>query len=153
MYVHQIFKRYKLSIQEGKIFDPIRKKYVTNNPEETVRQKTIKFLIQRLGVPKAKINVEKSLHQLGDTGNNRRVDICIFDEQNVIVAIIECKAYYVGDQESPYIQALDYVTSLNVHNYFVVDGYEIMGFHYNEKLRQFEPYQQIPKYNELISMR
>ena len=153
MYIHQIFKRYKLSIQEGKIFDPIRKKYVTNTPEEAVRQKTIKLLVQRLGVPENKINVEKSLHQLGDTGNNRRVDICIFDERNVIVAIIECKAHYVGNKESPYIQALDYVMSLNVYNYFVVDGYEIMGFYYNKKLRQFEPYQQIPNYNELISMR
>ena len=153
MYIFDIFKRYKLDIRERKIFDPIRNKYVSLTPEEKIRQQTIKYLIQRLKIPPNRIGVEKSLHQLGDIGNKKRVDICIFDESDIVVAIIECKAHYIGNQESPYIQALDYITSLNVLNYFVVDGYEMCGYHYNKSLGQFEPFDQIPCYEDLLQLR
>ena len=152
MYVHHIFKRYKLDIQQETIFDPIRNKYVALTPEEKVRQQTIKFLMQRAKIPAKKIGVEKTLHQLGDLGNRKRVDICIFDENNIPIAIIECKGYYIGTQESPYFQALDYIESLNIRNYFVVDGYEIYGFHYNKSRVQFESLEQFPLYEELLQM-
>ena len=84
MYIFDIFKRYKLDIRERTIFDPIRNKYVSLTPEEKIRQQTIKYLIQRLKIPPNRIGVEKSLHQLGDIGNKKRVDICIFDEDTII---------------------------------------------------------------------
>lgn len=152
MYIFDIVRRYKLDIREGTIFDPIRKKYVSLTPEERIRQQTIRYLMKRLNVPPNRIGVEKTLHQLGDEGNKKRVDICIFDQNGVVIAIVECKAYYIGGQEDPYRQALDYVTSLNIRNYFVVDGYEMCGYHFNKALSQFEPFYQIPRYEELLQL-
>lgn len=152
MYVYHIFRRYKLDILDRTVFDPIRRKYVALTPEEKVRQQTIKFLMQRAKIPANRISIEKSLHQLGDTENRKRVDICIFDDANVPIAIVECKAYYIGAKEVPYLQAIDYVESLNIRNYFVVDGYEIYGFHYNKTQMQFEPLSQIPLYEELLRL-
>ncbi len=96
MYINHIFKRYKLKIEGNKIFDPVRKKYVALTPEEKVRQQMIKFMQQRLKVPVCKIGVERSLSDLGDVGNRKRVDICIFGDDDKILAIIECKADYIG---------------------------------------------------------
>lgn len=153
MYINHIFKRYKLDIRERMVFDPIRQKYVAFTPEEKIRQQTIKFLMQRAKIPANKIGVEKTLHQLGDVGNRKRVDICIFDEADLPIAVIECKADYIGNREAPYVQALDYVRSLNVRNYFVVDGYALYGFHYNKTQIQFEPLAQVPRYEELLRLK
>lgn len=152
MYINHIFKRYKLTIQDNQIYDPIRKKYVALTPEERVRQQTLKYMMQRLKIPANKIGVEKSLNSLGIVGNHKRIDICVFGGQQEILAVIECKADYIGDGESPYHQALDYVQSLKVRNYFVVDGWEINGYHYDPERSQFDPIAEIPTYEEMLSL-
>ena len=86
MYINHIFKRYKLKIEDNRIYDPIRKKFVALTPEERVRQKTLKYMIQRMKVPADKIGVEKSLSSLGDIGNRKRVDICIWGPDEEILA-------------------------------------------------------------------
>ena len=153
MYVDNIFKRYKLTIKDNQIYDPIRKKYVALTPEEKVRQQTIKFLIQRLEVPKDKIGVEKSLSSLGDIGNRKRIDICIWGESEEILAIIECKAGNIDGWEAPYQQAIDYVESLKVRNYFVVDGWIMDGYHYDYERSQFDPIEEIPTYQEMLRLK
>lgn len=152
LYVNDIFKRYKLQIEDNKIYDPIRKKYIFLTPEERIRQQMLKFIMQRLNVPPNKIGVERSLSTLGDIGNKKRVDICIFGENTEILAIIECKADYIGRGESPYHQALDYVESLNVANYFVVDGWNIFAYHFDEKFAQFELLETLPTYSDMLQM-
>lgn len=152
MYINHIFKRYKLKIEDNRIYDPIRKKFVALTPEERVRQKTLKYMIQRMKVPADKIGVEKSLSSLGDIGNRKRVDICIWGPDEEILAIIECKAGDTAGWDSPYIQAIDYVESLHVLNYFVVDEWDINGYHYNSNRCQFDPIEDIPTYEELLTM-
>ncbi len=68
MNIKSIFDRYKVQIADGKIYNPIRQKYLRITPEEIVRQKTIKFLMKRLGVPQNKIIVERGLNTLGVEG-------------------------------------------------------------------------------------
>ena len=150
MYINHIFKRYKLTIKDNSVYDPIRKKYVVLTPEESVRQRMIKYMLQRLKVPADKIGVERTLHCLGVSGNKKRVDICVFDEKEELLAVVECKADYIGNGESPYQQAIDYVKSLKIRNYFVVDGWEINGFHYNCVGNQFDPIEEMPTYQELL---
>ena len=152
MYVDHIFKRYKLTIKDNQIYDPIRKKYVALTPEEKVRQQMLKYMLQRLQVPADKIGVERSLSSLGDTGNRKRVDICVFGENEEILAVVECKANYIGTGESPYQQAIDYVESLKVRNYFVVDGWDINGYHYNYERGQFDPITEMPTYEEMLAL-
>jgi len=45
MYIGNTTKRYKLQTNDGKVYDPIRDKYVNETPEEINRQKVIKYLI------------------------------------------------------------------------------------------------------------
>ena len=153
MYIHRIFQRYKLAIDGDRIFDPIRNKYVSYTPEEKVRQQTIKFLLQRLKVPKSRIGVERSLHSLGDIGNWKRVDICIFGPDDEVLAIIECKADDLGMWDSAYLQVIDYAESLQVRSYFVVDSWGIEGYHYCFERNQYDPFDEIPTYEELLSLK
>ena len=74
--------------KEGKVYDPIRKKYVQAKPEEYVRQKTIRFLIDCLKVPSDRIVVECALSTLGVEGDKRRIDIGILDPENSVAAVV-----------------------------------------------------------------
>ena len=150
MDVVKAFKKYKLKIREDQIFDPIRQKFVRLTPEEKVRQKTIQFLINHMEIPADRIGVELSLNSLGDIGNRKRIDIGVFNDSNKIVAIVECKADYIGFKEAPYQQAIDYVASLGVYRYFVVDGYDMIGYHYNSQNDQFEKIDDMPTYPQLL---
>ena len=152
MQIDHIFKRYKLQIENNRIFDPIRKKWIALTPEEIVRQKTLKFLLQRLKVPAGRIGVERSLSALGDSGNRKRVDICVFGPNDEILAVIECKAAYIGSGEAPYCQALDYVERLKVPCYFVVDGWDMVGYRYDLDRTQFSRIDGVPTYEEMLTI-
>ena len=101
-------------------------------------------------IPADRIGVELSLNSLGDIGNRKRIDIGVFNDSNKIVAIVECKADYIGFKEAPYQQAIDYVASLGVYRYFVVDGYDMIGYHYNSQNDQFEKIDDMPTYHQLL---
>lgn len=152
MDVYHIFKRYKLKIKQDQIFDPIRSKFVALTPEEQVRQKTIQFLLHHMNVPAERLGVEVALSTLGDKGNRKRIDICIFDAENHLCGIVECKANYIGYRESPYQQALDYVTTLGVRCYFVVDGQDMIGYYYDPQNDQFVQLDTIPEYDALLQL-
>ena len=150
MYVKKQFDSYKLKIDDGSIFDPIRNKYVKLTPEEIVRQQTVQFLIKKMRVPKDKICVEIGLSSLISTFSRKRIDICIFHEKPI--AIVECKANYIGYSDAAYIQAIDYVEELGLKCYFVSDGIELIGYFYNSARQQYEPMETIPSYAQLISL-
>ena len=126
---------------------------MANTPEEEVRQKTLKFIQQRLKVPANRIGVERTLHSLGVVGSWKRVDICIFDDSDDIVAIIECKADDLGRWDNAYVQAIDYVELLGVNNYYVADNWEFNGFHYSYERNQYDPIDVIPTYQEMVQMK
>lgn len=151
MDIYKTFKKYKLKIKGEQIYDPIREKFVHLTPEEKVRQQTLQFMMKELEIPSEKIGVEISLNALGDVGNRKRIDICVFDDEKNVIAIIECKANYIGDKEAPYNQAIDYVTSLGVRRYLVVDGYDMIGYYYNGQQDQFEKIEKLPLYQDLLN--
>ena len=151
MDIYKAFKKYKLKIKGEQIYDPIREKFVHLTPEEKVRQQTLQYMINELEIPPEKIGVEISLNSLGDVGNRKRIDICVFDNDKKVVAIVECKANYIGYKEAPYNQAIDYVTSLGVYRYFVVDGYDMIGYYYNSQQDQFEKIEALPHYQEMLT--
>ena len=150
MDVYKAFKKYKLKIKGNQIYDPVRNKFVHLTPEEKVRQQMLQFMIQTLAIPIERIGVELSLNSLGDVGNRKRIDIGIFNEENKLVAIVECKADYIGYKEAPYQQAIGYVSSLGVYRYFVVDGYDLTGYFYDIHNDQFIKMEVIPSYSEML---
>lgn len=72
-----------------KIFDPLRKKYVTLTPEEWVRQHFINYLLKYHHYPKALIRVEKGLDY---NFLNKRSDIIVYNRRGDVFLIVECKA-------------------------------------------------------------
>ena len=146
MKVQSIFDRYKVQIDGDRIFDPIREKYVHLTPEEVVRQKTIKFLMKRLGVPRDKIIVERGLNTLGVEGIKRRIDIGVLDEEDILIAVIECKASLIGIEESAHIQAQNYLLDLNTRYFFVTDSITFNGYYYDTT--QYIRLEEIPKYDQ-----
>ncbi|MEC7839957.1 MAG: type I restriction enzyme HsdR N-terminal domain-containing protein [Chlamydiota bacterium] len=87
----------------SKLFCPFRNEYVAAQPEEIVRQRLLKTMVEDLGYPKSCIVVEKALNQLPHLSQkniqipDRRVDIfCYTKDQNsknlVPLLLVECKA-------------------------------------------------------------
>lgn len=146
MNVKTIFDRYKVQIIDDTIYDPIRQKYLHLTPEEVVRQKAIKFLMKRLGVPQSKIIVERSLNTLGVEGAKRRIDIGVLDEEGLLVAVVECKASLLGIEEAAHIQAQNYLLDLNTRYFFVTDGSAFNGYYYDSL--QYIRLETIPKYDQ-----
>jgi len=149
MNVEKIYARYSAKVEDGHIYDPIRMRYVKATPEEIVRQKTLKFLTKRLHVPMNTIIVERSLASLGVTGSKKRIDIGILDDDNLIMAVVECKATKVGVGEAAFEQAKDYLLELFTRYYFVTDGVTFDGFFYDTE--DFLPLDEIPKYDKWYS--
>lgn len=94
--IEGIFKSIKLKErkQEEKCyFDPIRYFLVQKTPEEEVRQKTIIFLQNKLGVPIERIRVEEPMCHV-KKGLRGRADIVVYrdDKQEEPLMVIECKA-------------------------------------------------------------
>ena len=145
MNVESIFNRYKLKIKNDQIYDPIRQKFLRLTPEEIVRQKTIKFLINRLGVPQDKIIVERGLNTLGVEGVMRRIDIGILDEEGLLMAVVECKASLARNKEAAFIQARDYLLDLNTRYFFITDGKIFSGWYF-DTVQNIE-LAEIPKYD------
>lgn len=149
MRIERDLKRYKLKTEGNKVYDPIRQMYVPLTPEEDVRQRTIKYLINRMKVPTDKIVVERGLNTFGVEGSKKRIDIGILGENNYLAAIIECKAYSITGTTAPYAQAIDYVMALNIPAYFVTDGFVMEGFTFDLNNHQFIKMEEIPMYESL----
>ncbi len=83
---------YNFRIQKSekglRIFDPLRKKFVSLTPEEWVRQNFISYLIEEKKYPASLIAIETGL-----TYNRlkKRSDILIYDRKGNAWMIIECK--------------------------------------------------------------
>lgn len=155
MNIEKTVSRYKLKTNEaGKLFDPVRQVFVAATPEEHVRQRVIKYLINRMKVPPGRIVVEQSLARLGARDadyRKKRIDIGIMDENGALAAIIECKAHSVKNAESPFIQAVDYVRNLNMPAYFVTDGVVLKGYSYRRETDQYIELNTIPDYAALCT--
>lgn len=153
MNIAKDLKRYKLKTDEsGKLYDPIRQIYVPATPEEIVRQRIIRYLINRMKVPADKIVVEQGLVKFGvndEENRKKRIDIGFYGYYNDLAAIIECKAYSIKNAEAPYIQAADYVRNLKIPAYFVTDGVILEGYNYYYETDRFVKMHEIPMYDEL----
>lgn len=145
MNVGVIYNRYKVKIEGNQIFDPIRNRYVHLTPEEIIRQKTIKFLTQRLKVPAERIVVEKALSSFSVPGSRKRIDIGILDADDLIMAVVECKQSLDWTGEAAYAQAQEYLRDLNTRYFFVTDGLTFDGYFWNTV--QFIRLEEIPTYD------
>jgi predicted type IV restriction endonuclease len=113
------FPEYEFRYVPGKIFDPVRKKFVALTPEEWVRQHVIRFLGDDRGYPLSLMAVEAQfeLHTL-----RKRMDILVHGRDGKPLLIVECKAPTVKINQKSFDQAARYNLSAGVEYFFITNG-------------------------------
>lgn len=135
--------------------DPIRKKLIFITPEETIRQKVISYLINKLEVTEEAITIEEHLSHYG-INSKRRADIIINqynDKDNTIspLAVIECKATGVPLDEKATCQLFDYTDKLACEYCMLTDGNIAFCYKYDFVTNKYVEIDALPTYKNMLS--
>lgn len=101
----QSFIRIKKSDEGQKIFDFVRKKWLTLQPEEWIRQLTVLYLSKVCHYPLNRFSIERSVSKGLRKG---RWDLVVYDFKMNPFILIECKAPHVSISDSVLFQASIY---------------------------------------------
>lgn len=137
---------FKTICKDGKqlIYDPLRRRYVAHTPEETVRQWTLKMLIEQALVPKGLIAVEYSIKV---NKLDKRCDIVVFDKSGSPLVIVECKAASVTIDEKVFDQAVRYYSALKPKYIILTNGTSLFCF--KVTTNGIENVEKVPTYEEM----
>ena len=130
------------------IYDPIRKKFVLDTPEELVRQKLLSNMLGFLGFPKGLVAVEKELSK----ANRRRFDIIVFrknKDQMIPLLLIECKAK-LQNLEDAFRQVKGYNETFQAPFISIADGQMVHTYWIYENTLRFVPF--LPSYAQLLQI-
>ena len=131
-------------------FDPVRKYFVQKTPEEAIRQKTIKFLEEYLGIPLNRLRVEESMAHVKLRAKGR-ADIVVYrdDNKNHRLMVIECKAPEIDIScEEVREQAERYRNILKADYIMLINGVQIIIYKYDSN--QYLELDDIPTYEDLL---
>lgn len=131
-------------------FDPVRKYFVQKTPEEAIRQKTIKFLEEYLGIPLNRLRVEESMAHVKLRAKGR-ADIVVYrdDNKNHPLMVIECKAPEIDIScEEVREQAERYRIILKADYIMLINGVQIIIYKYDSN--QYLELDDIPTYEDLL---
>jgi len=109
----------KTEAQKTYIFDPIRKKYLVNTPEEWVRQNFIQFLIHEKKYPASLMAIEMGIDVLN---TKKRCDIVLFNTKGKPHVIVECKATTIKISQDTFDQIARYNLTLKTEFLIVTNG-------------------------------
>ncbi|MFU0824066.1 type I restriction enzyme HsdR N-terminal domain-containing protein [Clostridium sp.] len=136
------------------IFDPIREILIIETPEEIVRQKFIRYLIEELKVPKNKIGVEVPMTYF-KKGARGRADILVYGEDeegyNVPIIIVECKAPGIPLVDEVWFQAYKYDNILGAGFIIITNGDYTYAAVWDEVDKEYHYIEELPKYEDFIS--
>ena len=132
--------------QSLKIFDIIRKKYVSLTPEEWVRQHLLHFLVNERKFPQSLVSVEKKL-----LINNleKRTDVVIYSSSLKPILLAECKSPKVPLTQAVFDQAARYNMTLNVGYFLITNGLESFICRINHQGQSYAFLEEIPTYEEM----
>lgn len=141
-------------IINGKTFylDPIRKKPILKTPEEEIRQKVIRFLLEKLEIPDKYIYVEESLSHF-DRELKDRIDILVSQRKNGMrdhLLIVECKEPRISIVGEPVEQILRYNFYCNAKYLLITNGNYNLIYAYNSLTDEYYPCSKMPSFHEMI---
>mgnify|MGYP001424700813 CR=1 FL=1 len=125
------------------IHDPIRRKYLVQTPEETVRQLTVLYLTEEKGYPKNRISIEKKL-KINEL--TKRFDILIYEEAMQPFLLVECKAPAVPISQDTFRQIAIYNMPLNVRFLMVTNGLVTYCCEMNYELATYTFLEEVPAF-------
>ena len=139
---------FKQRIQDGKqyILDVFRKKYVVLTPEEEVRQRFARYLVEEKGYPQTLIQTEYSL-SLNEMV--RRCDILVHKPAGSPAVLVECKAPGVKIGQETFDQAARYNMVFRVKYLMVTNGLKHYCCYIDFKNQSVRFMDEIPAYNSL----
>ena len=145
----------KAYYREGKkcILDLVREMFVVEIPEEIIRQKFVRYLIEELKVPKKMIRVEVPMSHF-IKGERGRADIVVFGENddgvNVPVLIVECKAPNVTLIDEVWYQVYNYNSILDTELVVITNGENTYAAKWDEDDQNYFYLETIPKYEHIM---
>ncbi|MCK5068452.1 MAG: type I restriction enzyme HsdR N-terminal domain-containing protein [Bacteroidales bacterium] len=138
--------RYRIEGESRKVLDVYRKRFVMLTPEEEVRQRFARYLVEEKGFPASLVMTEYSLKL---NKMSRRCDILVHKPAGNPAVLVECKAPEVKITQAVFDQAARYNLEFKVKYLMVTNGIK----HYcceidfeNEKINFLNA---LPDYKEL----
>lgn len=101
------------------LFDPVRKKWISESPEEIVRQCLILWLAVTFGIPYGRMAVEKQIQVLGLM---KRFDLVIYNKHALPYILIECKSPQIPLHQNLLDQAALYNMKLQAPYLMISNG-------------------------------
>jgi type I restriction enzyme M protein len=105
-----------IQIKDGKIFAPLKDKWLVLKPEEEVRQKYIIRLVNKYGFTFDQMAQEVQVSNSQRGQGRAMADIVIWkspkdkDENNSPAIVVECKAEHITVREEDYFQGYNYAS-------------------------------------------
>ncbi|WP_455236441.1 type I restriction enzyme HsdR N-terminal domain-containing protein [Veillonella sp.] len=151
--ISHIFKSIKLDKYKQDttcLYDPIRHLLVQKTPEEEVRQKTIKFLQDGLGVPIDRVLVEESMSHV-KKGARGRADIVVYrdDERKDALMVVECKAPHIDVYCDDVLEQAERYRKIVKADYVMLINGDQVAIYQSKKEKYFEV-ENIPTYQDLL---
>lgn len=131
-----------------KIYDRLRRRYVSLTPEEWVRQHFVSYLIDHKGYPAPLMANEVALTL---NGTSRRCDTVVFDREGHPAVIVEYKAPSVRITQKVFDQVVRYNMVLKALVLVVSNGLSHYCCRVDYKNRQVAFLADIPEYGEVLS--
>ena len=134
--------------EDGKpyVLDIFRKKYVMLTPEEEVRQRFARYLMEEKGYPASLMMTEFSL-KLNEM--TRRCDILVHKPAGKPSVLIECKAPEVKISNATFDQVARYNMVFRVKYLMVTNGLKHYCCYLDFETRKVNFLEQIPSYTDL----
>lgn len=130
---------------KGKLFDPLRRKYVAATPEEEVRQWFIGILRDVSLVP-IPLMMSETGFKFGE--KQYRADILVYDRSGAPALVVECKRPDVELTGEVARQAMMYNAVLSVRFIILTNGNHTQV--YKKEGTRFASCDHVPSYSEII---
>jgi len=138
--------RYRTQGGVRQVLDVYRKRYVMLTPEEEVRQRFARYLVEEKGFPAALVQTEYAL-QLNKM--SKRCDILVHKPAGTPAVLVECKAPEVKINQAVFDQAARYNLVCKVKYLMVTNGLNHYCCQINFETQKVDFLSDIPHYNEL----
>lgn len=128
-----------VEIKDGKIFAPLKNKWLIETPEEKVRQKTICKLVNHYGYSLDQMAQEVSVSNSKRGQGKARADIVIYktakdkNEGAKAFIVVECKAENIAVKEEDYFQGLNYASWAKATFFITTNEKSVKFFRVNQE--------------------
>ena len=138
--------RYRTEGENRLVLDVYRKRFVKLTPEEEVRQRFARYLVEEKGFPASLIMTEYAL-KLNKL--SRRCDILVHKPAGFPVLLVECKAPEVNINQASFDQVARYNLAFRVRYLIVSNGLKHYCCQIDFETEEISFLSEIPAYGEL----